>query len=119
MNRIFLLIGMSLLLVSCGSEDTQKSQTPPPTPEKPKDSIASAPADYMAEAIRAGQATKGKVEIIAIEKAITQFQADEGRYPSSLQELVEKGQLAQLPKPPVNQKFEYDSQSGAVKLVAE
>jgi hypothetical protein len=47
------------------------------------------------------------------------FNVDEGRYPKSLQELVDKKYIGQIPPAPYGKKLDYDPATGVVKVVAQ
>ncbi|MDK3159626.1 hypothetical protein QPK87_24070 [Kamptonema cortianum] len=47
------------------------------------------------------------------------FQVEEGRWPSSLKEMVDKGYLTSLPPLPSGKKFAYDPKGGRVEVVNE
>ena len=82
-------------------------------------SIASAPVDYIASSIQAGEKSKGTISLGVIRKAIESFQQEEGRNPASLEELLEKSYLKVMPPPPAAQKFQYDVEKGTVELVPQ
>lgn len=117
-SKFAFTISCTLLVGGCGSETEQPSKpASTSTPSAYTNSTVTAPVDYLAATMKAGQQVKGKVETIAIEKAIESFQQEEGRFPSSLDELVTKGSLKTMPSPPVGMQFEYDPQAGTIKLV--
>jgi hypothetical protein len=76
-----------------------------------------APVDYLGAVGGAKKSMEGKIGNIGLTQAIQQFQITEERFPKDLQELVTKGYLAQLPKPPYQMKFAYHPQTGEVKVV--
>lgn len=112
-----LVVALIFGAFGCGGESS------PPPKAAPKvvastnaESVVTAPVDYIAGTIRAGENAKGTVEIATIQKAIDAFQAAEERFPESLDELKQKSYLPVLPKPPVGKKFQYDAASGKVEL---
>jgi len=115
MNRslVLFLTCAGVILVGCG--DQKESSTKPPA----TDSVVDAPMNYVQGAVNAGQTAKGTVELIALRKAIEQYQQQEGSNPKSLNELLEKQYLKFLPPPPAGQKYEYHSADGSVQLVAQ
>ena len=54
--------------------------------------------------------------LLSLKHDITSFQTEQGRWPSSLQELVEKGYAKKLPEPPEGMKFSYNPQNGSIRL---
>jgi competence protein ComGC len=65
-----------------------------------------------------GQAyeAQGRANHQALTNAIAQFRQLADRYPTSLEELVTKGILAEIPAAPPGQKFAYDPKTGRVTL---
>jgi hypothetical protein len=120
MKPLSMFSGLVVVLIlgafGCGGESA------PPATKKTaastnEGSVVTAPVDYIAATIRAGENAKGTVEIVTLQKAIETFQTAEGRFPESLDELKQKSYLSVLPKPPVGKKFQYDAASGKVELV--
>ena len=54
--------------------------------------------------------------LLSLKHDITSFQTEQGRWPSSLQELVEKGYTKELPSPPEGMAFSYNPQNGSIRL---
>ena len=54
--------------------------------------------------------------LLSLKHDITSFQTEQGRWPSSLQELVEKGYTKELPSPPEGMSFKYNSNNGSIRL---
>lgn len=54
---------------------------------------------------------KDTVNLTMLRSAITQFRGSQGRYPDSLQELVEKGFLSRIP----SGDFKYDKNTGEIR----
>jgi len=52
----------------------------------------------------------------SLEQKAQEFKSKEGRYPSSLQELVDKGYVGQIPESPVGRKLSYDSSNGTISF---
>ena len=59
---------------------------------------------------------KGFDSLLSLKHDITSFQVEQGRWPSALQELVEKGYTKELPQPPEGMSFVYDPQNGSIRL---
>ncbi len=58
-----------------------------------------------------------KTDLITVDRAIQSFQADRGRNPNNLEELVQEGFLPKLPDLPAGKKYSYNPQSGEVDMV--
>ncbi len=115
MKAIFLFCGvLGLVLVGCGekSETTQQTTNTSkgPTP-------LSAPADYVGAIGAAKNLAEKTTGLASLNQAIQMFQAQEGRYPKDLDELVKAKLINQVPKAPYGKKFEYDAATGKVTVV--
>jgi hypothetical protein len=75
-----------------------------------------APVDYLGAVAKAKRATDKTLDSVGINQAIQLFQAQEGRNPKSLNELV-GGYLPRIPEPPPGTKFDYNPQTAAFKIV--
>lgn len=60
--------------------------------------------------------SKAMDDLLYMKNKINTFQVQEGRYPYSLNELVEKNYLEKLPEPPKGMAFHYDASSGKVDV---
>ena len=102
--------------------ETWSPKTPPASAAATKGESGSpitAPVDYLNSAAKAKQSMEKTVDVTSINKAIELFNAQEGRFPENLDELVTKKYLAQIPTPPFGTKIEYDSKTGAAKIVKQ
>ncbi|MFA5393272.1 MAG: hypothetical protein WC081_01390 [Candidatus Ratteibacteria bacterium] len=99
---IFLAIGIT----SCGKKSAPEEGLSP----------ANAIQKYGGVMGKNYQRAKSFDVLLSLKHDITSFQTEQGRWPSSLQELVEKGYTKELPKPPEGMKFSYNSQNGSIRL---
>ena len=120
--------GPLLLAVGfCFSNCQPAAKEPSPVPQarststatNASQSLVTAPVDYIAASVEAGQDTKGKMGLIMIRKGVESFQEAEERNPASLGELVEKKYLKVLPRAPTGERFDYNPATGEVKLVPQ
>jgi len=51
-----------------------------------------------------------------LKNKINSFHVQEGRYPQSLKELVDKGHLDRIPDPPEGMRYVYDPTNGSLTL---
>lgn len=101
------ILAAAVLAAGCGKEQEQSSTASAP---------ASAPSGYVG-ALQRGQQTAIKtVDVTSLNQDIQLFNAQEGRNPNDLNELVSKNYIGKLPDPPQGQKFVYDSTQGKVSL---
>lgn len=77
-----------------------------------------APVDYLGATAKAKKHADKTLDVAGVNQAIKLFQAQEGRNPKSLNELV-GDYLPQLPTPPAGMKFDYDPSTGTAKVVAK
>jgi hypothetical protein len=78
-----------------------------------------APVDYLGAVAKAKKATERTVSGVGVNQAIQLFQAQEGRNPASLNELVTKQYLPNIPPPPNGMKYDYNPQTGQLKVVPQ
>jgi hypothetical protein len=101
-NFLFILF-ILLIFVSCSKK--KEELTP-----------LNAPKKYGETMGRAMKKAKAMDDILYLKNKINTFQIQEGRYPNSLDELVEKGYIEKLPQPPEGMKFVYDPKTGSVEV---
>lgn len=102
-----------LLLAGCGDSSTQSKAGAAVS------NAVTAPVEYIGAAGRAKQLAERTADTIGVSQAVQMFVAQEGRYPKSLEELVEQQFLPQIPKAPAGMKFAYDPQTGRVSVVKD
>jgi len=113
MKAVALLFPLvTMLLLGCNRENELTKEAPAAAP----DTAASAPADYLKSVARSQQKAVKTIDLTAINKAIERFYVQEGRYPRSLEELVDQGLMRTLPSPPPGLKFNYATNIGVVTL---
>ena len=105
-----------LVLGGCGGQESPK---PAATNTVNTDNPLQAPAAYLATLDRANQRAIKTVDLTSLNKAIQAFEAEEGRRPKDLNELVSMKYLSKLPAPPRGMKFVYDANTGTVKVEAQ
>lgn len=98
---------------------------PPAAPQASDSSTAPAgskPGDASlrgyARNLASAQTVAGKtIDEAALNRAVQQFGAMEGRLPKSLEELVSEKYLPEIPKAPLGHRIDYDPNSGKVTVV--
>jgi hypothetical protein len=96
----------SLLLAACGSKD-----------DKPGTNPVNAPTDYLGAVAKGKKKSEATIGALQVGPVIQQFQAAEGRYPKSLQELVDQKYLPALPAAPNGMKADYNPETGEFSFV--
>lgn len=76
-----------------------------------------APADYLGAAAKAQKTAVRVVDTVSLNQAVQLFNAQEGRYPKDLNELVVEKYLPRIPQAPAGSKITYNPQTGEVKVV--
>lgn len=100
----FLFLLVFLIFPSCKKE--KKDELTP----------LNAPLKYGETMERAMKKAKAMEDILYLKNKINTFQIQEGRYPKSLDELVEKGYIEKLPSPPKGMQFVYDPKTGKIDV---
>jgi len=124
---------LGLLLVGCGQK--QKEQTPkqatnapanpasaPAAPAPAPEATAggnpiTAPVDYLAAVGKGKIQAEKTIDTVGLNQAIQMFNVQEGRYPKTLNELVQKEFIRVLPTAPYGMQIAYDPNTGTVKIV--
>ncbi|MBI1841379.1 MAG: hypothetical protein HYR88_11090 [Verrucomicrobia bacterium] len=110
-----LLLTLSALsFVGCGDKSSEpaKSSTSGGNP-------LTAPVDYLGAVAKSQKTAGNKLSTVNLKQAIQSYQAQEGKLPKELQDLVKAGILPSLPTPPQGMQFSYDAKTGDVKVVAQ
>jgi hypothetical protein len=120
MKTAFCLLAISLLLAAC----SEKTDQPPAKTATNTNSAASggttpatAPGDYLGAMVKAQQSAVKTIDVGSLDKAIQMFEADKGRNPKDLDELVKEKFIARIPDAPNGMKIVYDANAGTVKVV--
>ena len=107
------LAAVAALLSGCG--DSSK----PGTPANTASNVVNAPMNYVSASVQAEKYAQKQIDLAALNQAVQQFQAGEGRLPKSLQELVDTHYIRTIPAAPVGYKINYDPNTGAVTVVKQ
>ena len=81
----------------------------------PGENPITAPVDYVDTVVRQPKKVQKRVDLIAVQHDMRQFQAVEGRYPRTLEELAEWRGVA-LPQPPAGTSYQYDPNTGQISV---
>ena len=107
MNRILFLVlfVLALTAVSCGRKGKPEELTPGNAGEK-----------YGEVMSRTMQRAKDVDIVLSLHQAVQAFRAVKGRYPESLQELVDEQFIAAIPPAPQGKRIVYDGATGTVRV---
>ncbi|HEU5070198.1 MAG TPA: hypothetical protein VFV96_07280 [Verrucomicrobiae bacterium] len=106
---LFVPLLAGALLVGCGDGGKSSSSS--------SGNPAAAPAEYLGAMAKAEQKAVKTSDVAALTRAIQMFEADQGRLPKDLNEVVAMKYIARLPEAPAGQKLDYDPNTGTVKVV--
>jgi nitrous oxide reductase accessory protein NosL len=102
------ILAATVLVAGCGKE--QSSSGPAPS---------SAPSGYVGALAKGQQTAVKTIDVTSLNQEIQLFNAQEGRNPTDLNELVSKNYIGKLPDVPQGMKFVYDATQGKVSLTAQ
>ncbi len=108
-----------LLLAGCQKKEAATPAATNTTSSTSGGNPLTAPADYLGAAAKAKKTSEKTVDTVAIQQAINLFNAQEGRFPKDLNELVSPDYLSKLPPPPHGMKFDYNPATGVFKVVPQ
>jgi hypothetical protein len=80
---------------------------------------AMAPLDYLAAQGKAKKFAERTISAAELTSAIQKFNAMEDRYPRDLNELVQQRYLQAAPAAPAGRHWDYNPQTGAIRLVMD
>lgn len=110
---VFAISIILLLTTGCSGDKNQpETQEDPASTGNP----LTAPVDYLGAVGQAQKTAASSTTLNSIRQAIRLFHASEGRFPKTLNELVDTGTLGKLPDLPVGKSFEYQSDTGQVDI---
>jgi hypothetical protein len=104
------LVCCIVLVVAAGCSKKTEQQA------RPGENPLTAPADYLGVAAQAKIQAEKTIDLAAVNQAIRMFYTSEGRFPNSLQELVDTGYLPVVPQPPAGMKLNYDPKTGTATM---
>ncbi|MGA2801810.1 MAG: hypothetical protein ABSE97_05510 [Verrucomicrobiota bacterium] len=120
------LIAAGLFLAGCGNGNSGKQAKTTNSTATPTNATVNyntgnpitAPVDYLGAVAQAQKYAVKTIDVSYINQAIQLFNAQEGRLPKDLNELV-PNYVGKLPKPPYGTKLVYDAATGTVKVVKQ
>ena len=107
------LLAGSVIASGCGKNNSS-SQTTGASP-------ATLPAngDYGSTLANAQNHALAVVDLSSLKQAVDLFNAQEGRYPSNLDELVKSRMIREIPPVPRGGKLDYNPATGEIKIVQQ
>lgn len=115
----FLLVLLAACFAGCGKKETAAPPKKETNATAESGNPLTAPVDYLGAMGQAKKLAEKTVDTASINRAIQMFQVQEERFPKDLNELVTKQYLPRLPEPPYGMKFDYNPQTGQIKVVRQ
>lgn len=107
-------------VIWAGCEDKKQVKKAAPTNENySSGNPVTAPVDYLGAVNKARKAAVRTIDLAAVKNAIQLYHEQEDHYPSSLQELVNKHYIAEVPVPPPGSRLDYNSQTGEIRFIRQ
>lgn len=110
---VLISISVAALLTGCGKNSTAGNAA------NDASTVANAPMNYLKTATAAEKSSENKINVASLTEAINQFNVQEGRYPTNLDELAAKHYIGKVPQSPIGYKIVYNSTDGSIKVVRE
>lgn len=110
-----LIVTTGLLLPGCGQKDSESA----PATNASSGNPLTAPVDYLGAAAKAKRVADKTVSTAGLNQAIQLYHAQEGQLPKTLNDLVTKQYISSVPPPPAGMKYDYNPQTGSLKVVAQ
>ena len=106
---------LAIGLCACsGTTETLKDEKPEKEESTSAGNPLTAPLDYVGAVGKAKKSSEKRLNLANLQNAIKQFQAVEGRYPKTLNELVTEGYFSRAPRPPRGMRYVYNPKTGQV-----
>ena len=113
------LLAAVAIFSGCGNDKSTKPATP--AKEEPNYNTGNpitAPVDYLGASVQAQKHAEKVIDVSYLNQAIQLFNAQEGRLPKTLDELV-PNYVGKLPTPPFGYRLDYDAATGTAKVVKQ
>lgn len=110
-----LILLAGLLFAGCGDGGGDKSN---PAGGTSSGNPITAPVDYLGAVGKAQQSAGKTTASVGLTQAIKMFEAQEGRRPRTLEELVPEF-MDRIPAPPAGMKFLYNPADGSLKVIPQ
>jgi hypothetical protein len=111
-----LFLAVSALASGCGDNSSNTAKS---TNAVSGGNPLTAPVDYLGAVSKAQQSAVKTVDVAAINHAVQLFQAEHGRNPKDLDELVQSKYLPKIPQAPYGSQIVYDPNTGQAKVVKQ
>lgn len=110
------LLSLVALIVATGCNQSDNSSQTAGSPNRSMTNDG-AFGQYMGNLAQAKQTAGKTVDVASLNEEIRLFQVDKGRFPNSLDELVQDNYIKRVPDAPYGMKIDYNTETGEVKVV--
>ena len=117
MRNLCLVASIAVLIAGCAKKEEAKKQNL--LTNNSSGNPLTAPVDYLGAVNNARKGAIKTIDQTSLTTAIALFSAQEDRYPKDLNELAQKRYIQDVPTPPPGMKFDYNPQTGTVRVVAK
>ena len=108
--RVILIFPLTFFIIMLSGCNKKKKE------EENKLTPLNAPARYGETMGKAMKKAKIMDVVLPLKNSIDAFYIEEGRYPESLQELVNKGYIKEIPELPEGMNYYYDPKTGKIEV---
>ena len=115
MKRILPVLAMAVVLAGCGDDNSKTASNTATTPASPTVTNTPYSMNYLGTLAAADKQAVKTVDVASLNKALSEFNVQEGRFPKTLQELV-PSYIAHVPEAPFGYKLNYDATAGEVTV---
>ena len=106
-----------MLAAGCGKKSSDSGKDTNTATRYDTGNPLTAPVDYIGAVAQAQRFSEKQIDIAYVTQAVQLFNAGEGRFPTSIQELVEQHYLGKMPDLPRGYQLDYNPATGEVKVV--
>jgi len=112
-KEVLVLVALFGFVAGCSKKEAPK----PTISENSSGNPITAPVDYLGAVAKGKKFAEKQIDLAQLKQSIQMFQANEDHLPKSLDEMVSKHYLGQIPKAPYGMQIIYDPSNGDVKIV--
>ena len=112
-----IMLSAVLALTACSDQEAEEAVAQDSsTNGPPTGNPLTAPTDYLGAVAKGQNKATLTINLASVQQAVNLYQAAEGRYPATLEQLVQEGYLASVPPAPSGQRLAYNPADGTIAL---
>ncbi len=117
MKSFSILVAIALITAGMGCGEKEKPVKKVDIDNNSSGNPLTAPVDYLGAVNKARKTAIKTLDIASLKQTIQTFQANEDRFPKSLDELVSMRYLSVIPALPTGMRYNYNPANGVVTVV--